>query len=442
MNLSVKKKHGYVRFWTFFALLAAIIFVRYGLQIDIPRSFALIPIVAIAILGNQTEVVAICMCLIPLYESLDFYYALVLVVAIYVIRFYRRIKTNASFFLMLIIVIWELLHCLAADFSPMDFIISLAPIIALTVILCSDFSDLDYGFVVRTVAVAALLTCLTMLVQVAWISRFNLTKFLLNLRRLGSISEAGQDRLQFSGGLVQTNSLGVICVLTAATLIQLRMIGQKRRSDMFAMLTLLIFGTFTASRTFLVCLVLMVLLMLLGQNGGLKKLRYLGMAVLAVALILLFFGLFFPDQLEFYISRFFVADITTGRDDLMVNYHNFIVRNPNVMFFGIGLQDFGDKLMGVYRVANNIPHNSLQEIIVAWGIPGLICVALLILHLIVRARLTHGRRKLVNYIPLVIILFKSIAGQLLTSNYSVLALGFSYLSLIQDLDKDTTVSDQ
>jgi hypothetical protein len=79
---------------------------------------------------------------------------------------------------------------------------------------------------------------------------------------------------------------------------------------------------------------------------------------------------------------------------------------------------------------------------VAWGIPGLICVVLLILHLIVRARLTHGRRKLVNYIPLVIILFKSIAGQLLTSNYSVLALGFSYLSLIQDLDKDTTVSDQ
>ncbi len=438
MNLNVKKEQSYARFWAFLALLSAMVFVRYGLQINIPRVFALVPIVAIAILGNQTEVMAICMCLIPLHESLDFYYALVLVAAIYAVRFYQRIKINASFFLMLVIVAWELLHCFVTDFSPIDFITSLAPTIALVVILCSDFTDLDFGFVVRAVAVAAMVTCLTMLVQVAWISRFNLTKFLLNLRRLGSLNVTAQDRLQFSGGLVHTNSLGVICVVITAALLQLRMNGQNRRSDMFAMLILLIFGTFTASRTFLVCLALMIVLVLLGQKGGLKKLRYLGMAALAVGLILLFFSLYFPDQLEFYIGRFFVADITTGRDDLMVNYHSFITDNPNVMFFGVGLQDYADKLVGIYRVARNVPHNSVQEIMVAWGIPGLICMTLLIVQLVYQARRRGGGRKLINYIPLIIILFKSLAGQLLTSNYSMLALGFAYLNMIHDLNRDTT----
>ena len=47
-----------------------------------------------------------------------------------------------------------------------------------------------------------------------------------------------------------------------------------------------------------------------------------------------------------------------------------------------------------------------------------------------------GRRKLINYIPLIIILFKSMAGQLLTSNYSMLALAFGYLNLVQDLNDD------
>lgn len=436
MNCSVKKKQSYACFAVLFTLLSAMIFVRYGLQINIPRVLALVPIVAIALLGNQTEVIAICMCLIPLHESLDFYYALVSAVAIYVCRYYSRIKINTSFILLIFIIIWELLHCFTAVFSPIAFVTSLAPIIALVVFLCSDFSELDYAFLVRAVASAAMVTCVTMLVQIAWVSSFNLIAFLANLRRLGALSDAAIDRLQISGGIVQTNSLGIICVVITACLLQLRAGAQNKRSDVFIMLTLLIFGMLTASRTFLVCLALMIMLVLLGQKGGLKKLRYLGLAILAVGFIALIFSVFFPDQLEYYISRFFVADITTGRDDLMIAYHRFITGNLNVLFFGIGLQNYGDKLVNYYRVAPNVPHNSIQEILVAWGIPGVLMIGLLILYLVYRSWKCKGRRKLMNYIPLIIILFKSIAGQLLTSNYSMLALAFAYLNLIQDINED------
>ena len=433
MKCRVEKEHSHAWFWVLLTLLSAMIFARYGLQIDIPRVLALVPIVAIALWGNPTEMIAICMCLIPLHESLDFYYALVLVAAIYGFKCRGTIRFNTSLVLLCLIVIWELLHCFTADFSPVGFVVSLAPMIALTVILSGDHSGLDYAFVIRATAAAAIVTCVTMLVQVAWISRFHLTAFLLNLRRLGNLSEASMDRLRLSGGMVQTNSLGIICVVITACLLQLRRAGVGRRGDRFLMMTLLMFGTLTASRTFLACLALMFLLVLWDQKGGFQKLRSLGMAVLAGGFIVLVFSIFFPDQLEYYISRFSEKDITTGRDDLMTAYHRFITRNPRVLLFGVGLQNYGDKLTTYYRIARNVPHNSIQEIVTAWGVPGLLLIGMLILQIVYRANRQKGPRELMNYIPLIILLFKSVAGQLLTSSYSMLALALAYLNLIQDI---------
>lgn len=436
MNRRLRQERSYLRFWVLFAALSAMIFARHGLQIGIPRVLALVPIVAIALLGDKSELIAICMCLIPFHESLDFYYALVLVIAIYVFKNFRQIRINASFFLMLLMVLWELFHCLAGDFSPVSFVVSLAPIIALVIFLCSDFSDLDYAFVVRAVAIATMMICVTMMVQLLWISRFHLATFLINLRRLGVLDEQASGKLQQIGGAINANSIGIICVLITAALMQLRLNGQGRRSDIYVMLTLLIFGTLTASRTFLACLALMIVLILMGQKGSMKKIRYLGIAILGIGFVLLFFIIFFPKQLEYFISRFRTADITTGRGDLMTTYHKFITGNIKVLFFGVGLQDYGDKLINHYRVANNIPHNSIQEITAIWGIPGLLMIAALILLLLYQAYRKMGRRKLINYIPLIIILFKSVAGQLLTSNYSMLAVAFGYLNLVQDLKDD------
>ena len=435
MDGKVTKEQNSFRFCFLLTLLSAVIFIRYGLQINIPRELALVPIAAIAVLGTQTEIMAVLMCLIPFHESLDFYIALILVIAVYVIKYYEKIKIGGSFFLMLLIMLWELLHCFTSSFSPMNLIVSLAPIIALTLIICSDFSELDYDFLVRAVAFAAVVTSLTMLIQIAWISRFNLVSFLMNLRRLGALSESSIDRLQISGGMVQTNSLGVICVIITAALLQLRSVKRGKKSDIFIMMSLIIFGTFTASRTFLVCLALMVFMMILSRKGIKTKLKFFCLAFIALIFVVILFSIFFPEQLEYYISRFFVKDITTGRDDLMVAYNRFITKNPEVMFFGVGLQNFGDKLVNEYRVAANVPHNSIQEITVAWGIEGLILIAAMIFMLIHSAKKRNPNIKLINYIPLIILLFKSVAGQLLTSNYTMLALGFAYITMVQSLNE-------
>ena len=113
-------------------------------------------------------------------------------------------------------------------------------------------------------------------------------------------------------------------------------------------------------------------------------------------------------------------------------FNRFLMDNSNVLLFGIGLQDYGDLIINVYRIWNNVPHNSIQEILIAWGIPGLLIFALQILYMYIAATRWNTKILLMNWIPLIIILFKSLAGQLLTSGYTMLALSFAFLSLCQD----------
>jgi len=431
-NRRLKNNHSYRQFWLLLTLLLLMVFVRYGLQINIPRVMLLIPVAAIALQGSQTEIVALIMCLIPLHESLDFYYALLISAAVYVVKYSKRIRVNLSVVLILIMIAWELLHCFFEEFSPIAFVTSLVPLVVLAIIMCSDLAEVDYDFLIRSMSVTLLAVAGTMFVQIVWLARFNLVAALANLRRLGSMDEKSANRLEVSGGMVQMNSLGILSVLAISGILQLRNAGRRKKIDLFLTAILLIFGALSASRTFLVCLVLMILLMLFSQRNGRKKLRFLAMVILACFLFLLVFGSLFPEQLEYYGDRFLEADITTGRDDLMVIYHRFITNNPKIMFFGVGVQDYRRRLINEYHVTSTVPHNSIQEIVVAWGLPGfMLCLMLLVM--MIRISRSHTRRQiLLNYIPLIIILFKSMAGQLLTSGYSMLALSYAYLSLCQN----------
>jgi O-antigen ligase len=140
-------------------------------------------------------------------------------------------------------------------------------------------------------------------------------------------------------------------------------------------------------------------------------------------------SLVFPDLLSYYVGRFIKGDITTGRLDLMQLYHEYIMENPIVFAFGIGLQDFSLRLVEIYRIAFNAPHNVIQELIVAWGIPGIFLFTAMIFCMYRVSGRLWTRKKLLNSIPLLIVLLKGLAGQMITSAYTMLALSYAYLSL-------------
>lgn len=441
MGKRIKKQQSHVRFCWLLVALLLLIFLRYTLQIDVPRVLSLGVICLIALYGTQTEVIAMMLCLVPMHEVVDFYYSMTAVLGIYVLKFYRRIRINLSIILVLAMAFWELLHSLSSDMEPVSLLSAFIPMALLALLMSSDIREIDYTFVVNVFAVSTIFICITMIGQVLAWSDFNVVLALENLRRLGVVSEAGS-KAAITGGTIQTNSLGVICVLAISGLLQLRSAGLHNKWTMPMVVAMLALGALTSSRTFVACLLIMAFLLFCGYPGGItKKIQFFGGVLLTVAVALLLLYTVVPDLLEYFVGRFFVADITTGRDDLMINYHNFIMDNHWVLFFGTGIQNYGDKLVVVHRVAGNVPHNSIQEIIVAWGLPGLILFSILCLMPILQARKYNGRMRVLNYIPLVIILAKSMVGQLLTSGYSLLALSYAYLSLAQDFTgRDTQKS--
>lgn len=425
------KRSDHQRFLVFLSILLVMVFIRYALQIDLPRVVYLGIIFLIVALGDPTEIIAMCMCCIPLHESIDFFYAVVICVAIYLVKYHRTIRINSSIFVVLTMIVWELLHCFGNAFSVRELLVDIVPIIALAVFICIDSRVYDYDFVVRTLAITTAVLCVTLLGKVLYASNFNFAKAVLGLQRLGM--ETDKQGLTENTGVVHPNTLGIICVLATTGLMQLRNTGRYNNFDMLLAMILMVFGALTSSRTYLVCLVTMFLLLIFAQEGSInKKLRFLGFTILIVLAALTVLYIAFPDLIEYYFGRFLVKDITTGRDDLMVAYHNFIVSDPKVLFFGLGFHDFGEKVLSVYRVAVYVPHNGIQEVIVAWGLPGLLIFLVLLIVMILQSGKGNKNQSLMALIPLIILLLKAQAGQMLGSSYTMLAFCYAYLSMCQD----------
>lgn len=428
MNLHFHKQRDHTFFFLLLFILILLLFFRYGLQMDIPRAFLSGVMILAALTGNYDEIISIAMCCIPLHEAVDFFYVVVACASIYVAKDYRRIHINLTVVLLLALVLWELLRYFTVEFSVMGFLVSVVPLIFLTVIQCVDVSNVDYAFVVRNMSLLVAAICLITLMREIVMADFNLALAVADLQRLGLTSD---DMLL--GSTINPNSLGIVCILSLTGLLQLRMVGQQKNTDTIIIIVLLVFGALTLSRTFLICLVLMVFFMILAQRGDFrKKLHLLCTIVLIAVTVLLLLNWLFPDVLQKYDKRFQSEDISSGRTSLMIAYHQFILDEPKVMLFGIGLQDFKEKLIMVHRVADNTPHNAIQEVLVAWGIPGFLLIVVFGLLMLQQSTKYSTKHALLNYIPLLIILAKSMAGQLLVSNYTMLALSYAYLSLCQD----------
>ena len=431
--LKERKIRDHRRFACLLGILLLLIMIRYAFQVDVPRILFLLIIGLIAALGDKNEIIAMCICSIPMHESIDFYYALVICLAVYVFKYHSSLSFGANLVLVLIITIWELLHCFATSFDIILFLTYIVPFVLLAILMASDTENVDYPFIVRAFAFSVLGISLILFVRVLYFSNFNFAVALAGLQRMGSDEHSGIQNVEISGGQINSNSLGIIAVLASTGLMQLRAMKVSKKSDMIIMCIILVLAALGTSRTYLACLAMMIILLIFSEKGGLvNKLRLITALFLAVGAAVAAMALIFPDTFEYFVSRFSVKDITTGRDSLMVQYHAFIVNNPLVMFFGIGLQDFGDRLIYDYMVADNVPHNSVQEIIVIWGIPGLLLFAAQLFSMYRVSIRKNSNLSLINWIPLIIIIFKGMAGQTITSGYTMLALAFAYLSLCQD----------
>ena len=436
-----KARSGRTGFFVLLSMLLACCVIRYTLQINIPQALLLGIAIGIAIIGDRDEIMAMCACSIPLYTSFEYGYAVLICSVIYALKYGRRLRFSQAVLPLFAIVLWETLHCFGHSFEIVQYVARFVPLLLLMLLLSSGNEEFDYPFIMRAFAVSAVVMALSVFGKVLFAADFNLLEALAGMQRLGAQTEEFSSLMEVTGAEMNPNSLGIICVLAITGLFQVRHAGSKRRSDMALAVVLLLFGAMTASRTFLVCLGMMGVLLLFGQAGGLgRKFQFLGAILLLLLLAAFLLNLIAPAMLQYFIGRFSVKDITTGRMDLMEAYGELLLTNMRVLCYGLGVHNFGDKAIAACEGVTNVPHNAIQELLIAWGIPGAVMLLAVFWVMIQRSREQCRKQGLINYIPLIILLVKAQAGQLITSEYSMLMLSISYLSMCANLTPEAVAA--
>ena len=415
-------------FGSLYALLMLLVFVRYVFQIDFPPFILLAITILMACLGDRNEILAVCMLCIPLTTAFQYTYALLFALLLYLAKYSDSIRMDATVIPILLLVLWELFHCLVGDFSIKQLVVMFLPYLLCGILMWQDAENVDYAYVARAFAGCVCVMCITLVAMVLVRTDFNLAAAYVRMQRLGSASEnSGEISL-----VLNPNSLGTMCALAVSCLLQLISTGKKKTLDVVIVIVLLMCGALSLSRTYLALILIMAALFWLAQEGSMgKKLRFLVVLVLIGMLAFGMLYLLFPAAIEEYITRFQVGDLTTGRSVLFRMYHQFLLSSYDILFFGIGLTNFTERIMGMSD-AYNVPHNGFQEAAVAWGVIGLALFLAFVIVMVLQAEKSCRRRTLLSYIPLLLLLAKIQAGQMLTSDYTMLLFALCYLSLCQE----------
>lgn len=417
-------------FYMLMLVLFFLVFGVYTFKLNIPKIVLTLIIVIMVFVGDKNEILAISICCIPLHNIVDFYLIVGICAITYIMKNFRIISIGKPIILCLMMIIWEFLHCLMGEFDLKTTIGVLVTIFYLFVIICSDVSDVDYTFLIRSLILVCTSICLMLLAEGIVNANFNFSVAMTNFQRLGVMVDD-------SRVLINPNTLGVINVLGISGVLQIQVKDKKKYIfNLLSIAFLIVTGMLTSSRTFLVLLLVMLILTIIGLPGNInKKIQYFAIISISFLVIVFIYKWMFPYNFEFFLSRFQTGNMWNGRDSIMLDYNEYMRENSWVPLWGVGLSNFYEKVLYTYKMSVAVPHNGIQEVVVAWGIPGLVMIGFLILMMIIKSSKYMERKSLLRYIPLLIILTKSIAGQFLTSSYTMLALVLAYLSLCQDFNK-------
>lgn len=413
------------------ALLLLLAFCRYVLQWPLPRVFLLIPIFAIACVGTATQLLATFAVCIPLYTSMQYIFTLSLIMIAYVVRFPKSFRLNICILPAVLMILWESLHLIGADGVTLkSFVGNFVPLGFCGFILCCDTRRIHYPYIVRALAVAVVAVCSFLLLKVLLSDGVAGFEAFMKLRyRLG---EESRD-VAIEGMDFNPNTLAYICLHAAIGLIQLVISKKHKLSDVVLLAVLLFFGFVTLSRTYLLCVAILAVLLFLyvPMERAQKKKIAIVCGVAAVAFVALMFAIV-PELMMSFLRRIFSKGPGDSRFDLFIQYTAHIFGSFKNLLYGTGIHNMHKELMQLYGV--DVPHNGIQELLVAWGLPGLVMFLAHMAAMWMRSGYDVPRPRFVHYLPLIMVLIKVQVGQLVSSHMTLLMLCMCYLSMGYDFE--------
>ena len=141
------------------------------------------------------------------------------------------------------------------------------------------------------------------------------------------------------------------------------------------------------------------------DNENIYRLSFfkaLGITVVTVTGVVYAINTVLLNEVQRVILRFHAADLSTGRNDLLKEYNRYIFSDWKRVTFGIGLQNVVEK-SGVH----NSPHNATQELLLCWGIIGVVAILVLTVIVLKNVRYKFTKKPALFYyiLPIVFVVY-------------------------------------
>ena len=416
---NTERKKGHKLFIALMCLFVAMFFVRNVFKIEFPIVLFLGIVAVIAVVSSREEIVALVVSFIPFSVGFQYKYAIFICIAVYLVKFAKTVKYPKYAFAIVAMFVWELFHAFGWEFSPFEALRGFSELIFLAFILMAEDFDFSDGLVMRTMAYCTVTAAAIVFLVSLNEMNYDILEFLESGIRFG---EADEDILNFGFNYNQ-NGLGLICNVSISGL--LIIISNKKAVllDYMVIAFLIFIGLLTVSRSFIICLAVAVLLFIFFQSGSIKKkaLTILIIVILILLIILVINGVM-PQIFKNFETRFNAEDMTGGRNDLFAFYNKHIFSDWKHLLFGVGIQNYSEKVNGIHNTQMNACHNGYQEVMVVWGIVGMVLVAYMIYCIIRKSGIDNDKRKYINFLTLLILLLQIMSGQFINAGKELLCL--------------------
>lgn len=428
----LKLKKG-MTFYLKIGLFLALIFLRNVFDFPIPVSLFLVLGGAIALTGTRDDIITLGICCFPLFTAFQYKYLLLLCIVIYYFKYPKDIKLGKGVLPLVLMMLWELAHALLYNFSMFEYLRNFSELIFCTFLIINSYKKVNFEQLCRLFAICAITMAAIVLIKQLQATNYNFELIFRYGYRLG-VAEQGVDNFGIN---FNANRLGTICSLSIAGLLQLVIQKKQRVTDYIMMFALVFIGAMTMSRSFLVCLTALAFMFIWArENNIVGRVKTIVVTIVVVLFAFYVIQLLAPVVVEQFMERFEEGDISNGRIELFFYYNEHIFSKAEYTFFGVGMQDMGGRLQDIYGITKsggNIVHNGIQQIIVAWGIPGLFIFIYFLYEMIHSSKIGHSKRTLANFIPLILVLLNAQFGQLITSGAALLGFSFAYINLCLDV---------
>ena len=402
---------------------------RNVIGLPIPLMLFLVLGVMLCAFCSREEILAFLCSMAPF--EMTFQYRYMIIIAIVFLLYKSK---SFRFILMLpiiIMMIWEFLHFIENPISVTSYMREFVSLVAIGVVLIIEHIDYKDGLPVRSLALMTLFSCM---VTVA--SNLRLGYSMASGDRLGSTYE----QTESFNGLLNPNVGSFLCVLSICGLVMLLKHEGKKPFDIIVILGLSLFIMLFQSKAAIISLAFaIVIYMYISSNNAISPtLKIVGTGILA----LIFGLLFFRGTIMGILMRFSAEDFSTGRVSVWAFYHKHLMSDITNILYGTGLYNYTITIAGLYpagvlsssgavtyinhHMVLIMSHNSIQEILIVWGIPGLIFVGWLIINIL---RHDNSKHPFINYLAFCFVLLYTLQGQLISSSVVLIGLLFSMVCI-------------